>query len=126
MDLAGSRPVDYLRGGPAPLLRTATRRRTRPATNNRPDVLALDPRGRALLIPLLVDPANGANNARFSFLSSASRTFYPDGEQGADNVVESLRSAAGKNPHDKALTDLIGELVTRSDAFRGNGALSLL
>jgi len=29
-----------------------------------------------------------------------------------------MRSAAGRNPHDKPLTDLIGELVTRSDEFR--------
>jgi hypothetical protein len=29
-----------------------------------------------------------------------------------------MRTYAGKRPHDKPLTDLIGELVTRSDAFR--------
>lgn len=74
--------------------------------------------GRALLALLLEDPANGRNNARFIFLSPASRNFYPDWEHGADSTVASLRSAAGRNPHDKALTDLIGELVTRSDAFR--------
>ena len=67
---------------------------------------------------MLKDPANGQNNARFMFLSPASRTFYPDWEQGADSVVAALRTAAGRNPHDKGLTDLIGELVTRSDGFR--------
>ena len=46
------------------------------------------------------------------------RIFYPDWEQGADSIVASMRSAAGRNPHDKPLTDLIGELVTRSDEFR--------
>jgi MmyB-like transcription regulator ligand binding domain len=29
-----------------------------------------------------------------------------------------LRSLAGHNPHDRALSNLIGELSTRSDAFR--------
>jgi len=29
-----------------------------------------------------------------------------------------LRSEAGRNPYDKALTDLIGELSTRSETFR--------
>jgi hypothetical protein len=41
-----------------------------------------------------------------------------DWEQGADSLVASLRTNAGRNPHDGRLTDLIGELVTRSDAFR--------
>jgi hypothetical protein len=29
-----------------------------------------------------------------------------------------LRTEAGRDPYDKALTDLVGELSTRSDAFR--------
>ena len=29
-----------------------------------------------------------------------------------------LRSEAGRNPHDKGLSDLVGELATRSDEFR--------
>jgi transcriptional regulator with XRE-family HTH domain len=87
-------------------------------TNSRADILATNPLGRALLAPMLQDPANGQNLARFMFLSPASRSFYPDWEQGADSVVAALRTAAGRNPHDKGLTDLIGELVTRSDAFR--------
>jgi hypothetical protein len=33
-------------------------------------------------------------------------------------MVATLRGYAGRNPHDKQLTDLIGELVTRSDTFR--------
>jgi transcriptional regulator with XRE-family HTH domain len=86
--------------------------------NQRTDILATNPLGYALLAPMLDDPANGHNIARFTFLNPASRTFYPDWDQGADNVVASLRIAAGQNPHDKSLTDLIGELVTRSDVFR--------
>jgi hypothetical protein len=89
-----------------------------PRTNSRADILATNPLGRALLAPMLQDPANRHNNARFMFLSPASRSFYPDWEQAADSAVAALRTAAGRNPHDKGLTDLIGELVTRSDAFR--------
>src|SRR5699024_9493881 len=44
--------------------------------------------------------------------------FFPDWERNADNIVATLRTYAGQNPLDKRLTDLIDELVTRSDAFR--------
>lgn len=74
--------------------------------------------GRALYSPLLDDPANGGNTARFTFLNPAARQFFPDWEQNADDVVATLRSYAGQNPLDRGLTDLIGELVTRSDEFR--------
>lgn len=82
------------------------------------DLIAANPIGYALMSPLFSDPANRGNNARFTFLSPASRIFYTDWEQGADSIVASMRTEAGKHPHDKDLTDLIGELVTRSDAFR--------
>jgi len=87
-------------------------------TNPRRDTLATNALGRALLAPMLDDPASGGNNARFTFLSPAARIFYTDWEQAADSTVASMRSAAGRNPHDKPLTDIIGELVTRSDEFR--------
>lgn len=86
--------------------------------NRRKDLIAANPIGYALFSPLFSDAANQRNNARFTFLSPASRTFFMDWDQSADNIVASMRTDAGKNPHDKDLTDLIGELVTRSDAFR--------
>lgn len=70
--------------------------------NQRADILATNPLGRALLAPMLDDPANQQNSARFTFFSPASRIFYPDWEHGADSLVASLRKAAGRNPHDKA------------------------
>ena len=85
--------------------------------NQRKDFLATNALGRALMAPMLDDPANRDNLARFTFFSQASRNFFPDWEQGADSIVASMRTAAGQQ-HDKALTNLIGELVTRSDAFR--------
>lgn len=86
--------------------------------NRRKDLVAANPIGYALFSPLFADPANQSNSARFTFLSHASHSFYTDWEQSADSIVASLRASAGKNPRDKSLTDLIGELVTRSDAFR--------
>ncbi len=83
------------------------------------DFVATNQLGRALNAPLFADPRRPVNNARFVFLNEdASRQFYLDWDKGADDIVATLRSYAGKHPHDKQLTDLIGELVTRSDAFR--------
>jgi transcriptional regulator with XRE-family HTH domain len=82
------------------------------------DVLALNALGRALMAPMLNDPVSRNNLARFIFFSAHSHAFYPDWDQGADSITATLRTAAGRNPHDKALTDLIGELVTRSEPFR--------
>ncbi|GHH31337.1 helix-turn-helix transcriptional regulator [Streptomyces rubradiris] len=85
--------------------------------NQRADIIALNPLGRALLTPLLHDPDARNNTARFIFLSTAARTFYPQWEHAADAAAANLRTAAGRNPRDTHLTDLIGELVTRSNAF---------
>jgi len=59
-----------------------------------------------------------AELARFTFLDSAAHRFYPDWDLAADMAVANLRTAAGKDPHDKGLHDLVGELSTRSDDFR--------
>ncbi|WP_111604066.1 helix-turn-helix transcriptional regulator [Streptomyces sp. Amel2xB2] len=86
--------------------------------DRRMNVIAANSLGRALYAPLLEDAAGQGNTARFTFLSPAARTFFPDWEQGADDIVATLRTYAGQHPRDKSLTDLIGELVTRSDEFR--------
>lgn len=86
--------------------------------NQRTDFIEGNSLARALYAPLLDDPTNRRNNAKFTFLNPASRTFFVDWDYAADSIVGSLRSATGRDPHDRALTDLIGELVTRSDAFR--------
>jgi hypothetical protein len=36
----------------------------------------------------------------------------------ANEVVAILRSEAGRDPYDRALSDLVGELSTQSEAFR--------
>lgn len=86
--------------------------------DRRLDFVAANPLGRALYAPMLDDPANRENAARFMFLNPASQNFFPDWQQNADEIVATLRTYAGQNPHDKGLTELIGELVTRSDTFR--------
>ena len=54
-------------------------------------------------------PEQPANSARFTFLDSAAREFYPDWERLASELVATLRSQAGRNPYDRDLQDLIGD-----------------
>jgi len=86
--------------------------------NARLDVLAANRLGAALFAPVLSSPAQPANNARFMFLDPAAPEFYADWERQAQDVVAMLRAEAGRNPHDKGLSNLIGELSTRSEDFR--------
>jgi len=86
--------------------------------NARMDILAANRLGRALYSPILTSPAQPANHARFLFLDPAAAQFYIDWERQAQDTVALLRTEAGRNPHDKALSGLIGELSTRSEIFR--------
>jgi transcriptional regulator with XRE-family HTH domain len=86
--------------------------------NARMDCLATNSLGRALYCDLLSDPVRPANNARFVFLDPRSQTFFVDWESAANDIVAMLRSEAGRDPYDRALTDLVGELSTRSETFR--------
>jgi transcriptional regulator with XRE-family HTH domain len=86
--------------------------------NNRLDLLAANHLGRAMYCDVYSDPTSPPNFARHTFLDTAARRFYPDWGLAADMAVANLRTAAAKDPHDKALHDLVGELSTRSDEFR--------
>jgi len=86
--------------------------------NDRLDILAANPLGYALYSPLLADPARPVNLARFIFLNRGASDFYSDWEGIAHAAVGSLRAAAGRDPYDRSLSDLIGELATRSEEFR--------
>lgn len=59
-----------------------------------------------------------ANSARYVFLDPGARHFYADWDRAASDVVAVLRSAAGRDPYDRDLSDLVGELSTRSTEFR--------
>jgi transcriptional regulator with XRE-family HTH domain len=86
--------------------------------NNRQDLLAANLLGRAMYSDMRTDAGRPPNFARFIFLDSMARRFFPDWDLAADMMVANLRTAAGKDPHDKGLHDLVGELSTRSDDFR--------
>jgi hypothetical protein len=86
--------------------------------NGRMDVLAANRLGRAVFAPLFESPFAPTNLARFIFLDPAAVDFYQGWDRLAGDNVALLRAEAGRNPTDRALSDLIGELSTRSDLFR--------
>ncbi|WNM28501.1 helix-turn-helix transcriptional regulator [Demequina capsici] len=86
--------------------------------NGRLDHLAHNRASQALYAPLLDSPERPTNTARYVFLDESSRDFFVDWHQAAADVTALLRMEAGKRPRDKALTQLVGELSTRSDEFR--------
>lgn len=86
--------------------------------NGRMDLLAANQLARAFYSPVYESRHQPPNIARFQFLDPASYQFYPDWDSFADICVAILRTEAGRNPHDKELHDLIGELSTRSEEFR--------
>jgi MmyB-like transcription regulator ligand binding domain len=113
--------------------RTSTPQRVRPSVarivdamdqipayvmNGRIDVLYANQLAEAPSSEVFRDPARPANFARFVFLDPRSRTFYCDWEKAASDTVAVLRSAAGRTPYDRSLSDLIGQLSTRSEDFR--------
>src|SRR4029453_59561 len=58
------------------------------------------------------------NTARFTFLDPRATDLYVDWERVANEVVAILRSRAGRDPYDRDLSDLVGELSTQSEIFR--------
>lgn len=86
--------------------------------NGRLDILASNSLGRALYSPVLDQPTHRGNIARFDFLDPRAGDYYPDHDGALAVAVALLRTEAGRNPHDPDLTALIGELATRSEAFR--------
>lgn len=88
------------------------------AENGRLDALGANRLGRALYPPLFRDSPRPANWARFIFLNREASEIYADWSRAAKDVVALLRFEAGRNPHDRELTDLIGELATNRDEFR--------
>jgi transcriptional regulator with XRE-family HTH domain len=91
-----------------------------PATvrNARLDYVGANALGRALYAPLFDSREQPANSACFTFLDPAAADFYPDWDRVATELVAHLRSEAGRSPYDRQLSDLVGELSTRSDEFR--------
>jgi transcriptional regulator with XRE-family HTH domain len=86
--------------------------------NGRTDVLATNALGRALYAPVFDSTVRPPNTARFFFLDPRAEQFWLDYDRTANDMVAMLRAEAGRSPYDRALTDLIGELSTRSENFR--------
>lgn len=85
--------------------------------NSRLDILAANDAARALYGGALDADRLPVNLARYLFLDPHSRGFFLDWDKVADDLVGALRVQAGKSPRDKGLSDLVGELSTRSDEF---------
>jgi transcriptional regulator with XRE-family HTH domain len=88
------------------------------AENGRLDALGANQLGRALYPALFRNRPQPGNWARFVFLDREARPIYADWDRAAKDTVALLRLEGGRNPHDRELTDLIGELATNSEEFR--------
>jgi transcriptional regulator with XRE-family HTH domain len=91
--------------------------------NSRFDILAANDLGRALYSPLYDQaaahtPGQPPNSARFCFLDPVATEYFVDYDKVANDCVAYLRAEAGRDPYDKDLSELVGELSTRSDDFR--------
>jgi transcriptional regulator with XRE-family HTH domain len=90
--------------------------------NGRLDILGANALGHALFAPIYTDPTRPANIARFIFLDPHATEFFRQWDNVANDTVALLHAEAGRNPYDRQLSDLIGELSTPSDEFRGRWA----
>jgi transcriptional regulator with XRE-family HTH domain len=126
--------VDLLRtASPAPPRRRPTRQQVRPTVqrvldsmigtpafvlNGRLDILGANALGLALFAPIYADPIRPPNTARFIFLDPHATEFFREWDKVANDVVALLRAGAGRDPYNRQLSELIGELSTRSGDFR--------
>jgi transcriptional regulator with XRE-family HTH domain len=86
--------------------------------NDRLDILAANVLGQALYCEMFASQGHPANTARFIFLDPRGQDFYPDWNKAANDTVAVLRASAGRDPFDRCLSDLVGELSTQSNEFR--------
>jgi transcriptional regulator with XRE-family HTH domain len=86
--------------------------------DGRLNILAANRLGFALYSEMDLAPGRPANHGRFVFLDPRAKSFFLDWDRAADDTVALLRTEAGRDPHDRNLSDLVGELSTRSEDFR--------
>jgi transcriptional regulator with XRE-family HTH domain len=82
------------------------------------DVVAWNALAAALIIDFDAKAPRDRNMARFLFLDERARSIYADWDTAARESVAILRMAAGRDPNDSVLNELIGELSVKSAAFR--------
>ncbi|WP_128382316.1 helix-turn-helix transcriptional regulator [Streptomyces cavernae] len=97
--------LDALDGEPALIL------------GRRTDILAANRMAKALFTDFDQLPAAHRNYARWMFLDDDARALFLDWPDQARAAVESLRFEVGRNPDDRATTDLVTELRERSRQF---------
>jgi transcriptional regulator with XRE-family HTH domain len=114
------RPAQYKAQVRASLQQTIDAMSTVPVfvQNGRLDAVATNQLGHALFSEMFVDPRRPMNAARFVFLDPRAPSFYLDWDGNTRQIVAILRREAGRNPYDRNLTDLVGELSTQSELFR--------
>ena len=83
--------------------------------NGRQDILAANGLGRAFLAPLF--ESSPPNLARFTYLDPRAKEFHADWNRIAGECVAALRAQAGRDPFDRDISELVGELSTRSMEF---------
>ena len=89
--------------------------------NGRLEIVTANALGRALFSPVYAQAEGGdgpPSNARFVFLDPHATTFFREWDTVANDTVAILRAEAGRDPYDRALSDLVGQLSTRSEDFR--------
>ncbi|RSM91480.1 XRE family transcriptional regulator [Kibdelosporangium aridum] len=90
--------------------------------NGRMDLVADNPLARALHAPMFRSETTSkhgrANIARYIFLDPSAQHFYVDWDAATVTTAALLRAEAGREPHDRALRELVGELSTLSSEFR--------
>ncbi|MXS75787.1 transcriptional regulator [Microbacterium sp. CSI-V] len=99
------RTLDAITGGPAFV------------RDRHQNLVATNALGAAFYSPVIGAGGRAPNLARFQFLDPAARDFYPDWELFAQMCVAIMRVEAGRDPHDRTMQDLVGELTTRSETF---------
>lgn len=91
-------------------------------TDKRHEVLASNALARVLYAPLFSSATTLENDrlnlVRYHFLDPGARDFYGNWNLTGDLLVASLRTEAGRNPHDVETRELVGELTTASADFR--------
>lgn len=99
------RTLDAITGGPAFV------------RDRHQNLVATNALGAAFYSPVIGAGGRVPNLARFQFLDPAARDFYPDWDLFAQMCVGIMRVEAGRDPHDRTMQDLVGELTTRSETF---------
>jgi transcriptional regulator with XRE-family HTH domain len=90
--------------------------------NTRMDLLAANNVGFALFTDIISPDRLPLNLARFMFLDPRARDFFVEWVTLADDVAAALRTEVGRNPRDRALNSLIGDLATGSTEFSARWA----